>query len=145
MGLKKLFETLIKPYKRVIDFQIICDDNLILETYQDRLVTVFNNLVQNSIEAMQKNMVEDNKKVIIEVKKMDDFVELSFHDNAGGIANDKISKIFEPYFSTKEEKHGVGLGLYIVKSIIEMHLKGTVEVSSIENETTIKIKLPIII
>ncbi|ADG93311.1 PAS/PAC sensor signal transduction histidine kinase [Arcobacter nitrofigilis DSM 7299] len=145
VGLKKLFETLIKPYKRVIDFQIICDDNLILETYQDRLVTVFNNLVQNSIEAMQKNMVEDNKKVIIEVKKMDDFVELSFHDNAGGIANDKISKIFEPYFSTKEEKHGVGLGLYIVKSIIEMHLKGTVEVSSIENETTIKIKLPIII
>jgi|TARA_R110002033_G_scaffold802_1_gene7656 PAS domain S-box-containing protein len=143
--LKKLFETLIKPYKRVIDFEIICDDNLILETYQDRIVTVFNNLVQNSIESMQKNMIEDNKKITIEVKKINDFIELTFHDNAGGIDNDKISKIFEPYFSTKEEKHGVGLGLYIVKSIVQMHLKGTIEVSSIENETTIKIKLPIII
>jgi PAS domain S-box-containing protein len=141
---KRLLETLIKPYKRVTEFEIICDDKLIIETYQDRLVTVFNNLVQNSIESMQKNMIIENKKIIIEVKKEKDFIELYFHDNAGGIKKEDISKVFEPYFSTKDEKHGVGMGLYIAKSIVELHLKGSIEISSFSNETTIKIKLPII-
>lgn len=142
--LKTLIETLIKPYKRVTEFEIICDEKIILETYQDRLVTVFNNIIQNSIESMQRNMIEHNKRIIISVKKIRDFIELSIQDNSGGIEEKNLLKIFEPYFSTKEQRHGVGLGLYIVKNIIEMHLKGTISINSILNSTIVKIKLPII-
>lgn len=141
---KKLIETLIKPYKRITEFEIECDEKLIIETYETVLVSVFNNIVKNSIESMQRNMIVDNKKIIIHVKKRKDFIDLIIRDNAGGIDAEHISKIFEPYFSTKQEKHGVGLGLYIAKNVIELHLKGNIAVISNKNTTTVKITLPII-
>jgi len=140
--LNNLIETLIKPYKRVAVFEVVCDKELSIETYQDRLVTVFNNIIKNSIESMQRNMIKKNKKIIINVKKINNFIELSIHDSAGGIKEKYLSKIFEPYFSTKGQKQGVGLGLYIAKNIVEMHLKGTITVNSIVNNTIVKIKLP---
>ncbi|WP_428026584.1 PAS domain S-box protein [Arcobacter sp.] len=141
---KNLIETLIKPYKRVTEFEINCDENIIIETYQDRLVSVFNSIVKNSIEAMQRNMMEVNKKITIDVKKKKDFIELNIIDNAGGIEPQNITKIFEPYFSTKYQQHGVGLGLYIAKNIIELHLKGTIKITSLNKTTNVKITLPII-
>ncbi|WP_419764743.1 MAG: PAS domain S-box protein [Arcobacter sp.] len=141
---KKLIETLIKPYKRITEFEIECDEKLIIETYETVLVSVFNNIVKNSIESMQRNMIVDNKKIIIHARKRDNFIELIIKDNAGGIESKHIPKIFEPYFSTKQEKHGVGLGLYISKNVIELHLKGTITVTSSKNTTTVKITLPVI-
>ncbi|WP_298750678.1 PAS domain S-box protein [uncultured Arcobacter sp.] len=142
--LKKLIETLIKPYKRITEFEIECDNKIIIETYESVLVSVFNNIVKNSIEAMQRNMIVDNKKIIVQVKRKKDFIELFIKDNAGGIEPEHLTKIFEPYFSTKQEKHGVGLGLYIAKNVIELHLKGSISITSSANATITKITLPVI-
>jgi signal transduction histidine kinase len=64
-------------------------------------------------------------------------------DNAGGIPDEIIGHIFEPYFTTKSEKDGTGLGLYMSSIIIEKHLFGTIAVTNQDQGTKFTITLPI--
>ena len=89
------------------------------------------NLIINSKEALDENKIhnpyieisifKNNYKTLIEVK-----------DNALGIKEDIITKIFNPYFTTKEDK-GTGIGLYLSKAIIEEKLHGKLKVRNHEN------------
>ena len=55
----------------------------------------------------------------------------SILDNAGGINESDIEKVFEPYFTTKHRKMGTGIGLYIVSQIVDKHLKAIIEVKNV--------------
>ncbi|NWF66907.1 MAG: PAS domain S-box protein [Campylobacterales bacterium] len=78
------------------------------------------------------NIIHNNNSLILDIK-----------DNGTGV-NDKIlSNIFDPYFSTKEQGKGVGLGLYIVKMIVENSLNGSIEVKNIENGFLFRLIIPI--
>lgn len=100
------------------------------------LRSVFNNLFINAVQSMEKN--GGNLNVVISPDA--NFVKIEISDTGSGISEENRSKIFEPYFSTKET--GTGLGLAIVKKIIDDH-NGAIEVESASNEgTKFTVKLP---
>ncbi|MBM4055795.1 MAG: PAS domain S-box protein [Planctomycetes bacterium] len=113
-----------------------------LKTYQNELIQVFLNLLQNIIDITTIRKI-DTPKAWIHVYKTDDVVVIEVSDNAGGISDDLAKNIFLPYFSTKGEKYGTGLGLYLCKLIIERHCKGTIEVKNAGNGALFTINLPV--
>lgn len=96
-------------------------------------------LLVNASEA-----VTDNGEIVLRTKNSDDeTVRLEIADNGSGIAQEDIPHIFEPFFSTKRDARGIGLGLPIVHGIIQNH-NGKVEVHSVVGQgTTISLIFPL--
>jgi signal transduction histidine kinase len=105
--------------------------------YPDELNQVWTNLIHNALQAMNYQGT-----LTINVINQSDRLLIQITDNGGGISPEIQSKIFEPFFTTKPAGQGSGLGLDIVKKIIEKH-KGTIEVKSVPRETTFTVCLPI--
>ena len=102
------------------------------------LRSVFNNLFINALQAMEKTGGRLN--IRITPNENGECVNFEISDTGNGISSENLSKIFEPYFSTKET--GTGLGLAIVLKIVDIH-QGKIEVESIEGEgTKFTVKLP---
>lgn len=91
----------------------------------DKLRQVFSNVVDNAIDAMEANQTE--RRIEVSVQKRDGFGVVRIGDNGCGIDENKLSKIFNPFFTSKQ--NGTGLGMAVAKKIIEAH-RGTVEVHS---------------
>ncbi|WP_347814952.1 HAMP domain-containing sensor histidine kinase [Aliarcobacter butzleri] len=110
--------------------------NLKFETFEDikifgvknELSQVVLSLVSNSIDALKNR---HNPKISINVVSSSAEVIIEILDNAGGIKVKNLKKIFEPYFSTKEE--GTGIGLYLSKIIIEESFGGKLQVQNIKD------------
>lgn len=112
-----------------------------IQTYSRELLQVLINIIKNAKEALVENEQED-KKIDVSVDEVDGKVVLSISDNAGGINKSIIDKVFDPYFSTKDEKTGTGLGLYMSKIIVEKHLQGKIWIENRADGVTFKISLP---
>jgi signal transduction histidine kinase len=100
------------------------------------------NILTNAKDALLERNIE-NPEVIVQTKMENNNIFISIRDNAKGIDVDIINKIFEPYFTTKEEGKGTGIGLYMSKIIIENNMNGKIEVSNEENGANFTIKLPV--
>ena len=85
------------------------------------------NIIQNSIDSFIQNDI-DNKHIEIKAYKKDTKIIIEIMDNAGGIDTKIINKVFEPYFTTKHKKSGVGLGLSMVHDFIINKLKGEISI-----------------
>jgi signal transduction histidine kinase len=97
------------------------------DSYQNELKQVVLNLIKNAEDILIEKDIQDpyiKIKTYMEDKKY--ILEIS--DNGGGVPKDIIDKIFDPYFSTKTQKDGTGLGLYMSKTIIEDHCNGELSV-----------------
>ncbi len=97
-----------------------------IKTYKKELVQVLINFIKNAKEMFEEKK-SGSKIIFINEYIKNNNVILQICDNAGGIEQENIHRIFEPYFTTKDEKNGTGLGLYISKVIIEKHLNGTIK------------------
>ena len=109
--------------------------------YKNEFIQVVLNLVKNARDVLRDENIQ-NPKIIIKTEDIDSGVEISVNDNGDGIKVDILEKIFEPYFSTKDEKNGTGLGLYMSKMIIEGHLGGELSAVNAKDGASFKIKLP---
>jgi PAS domain S-box-containing protein len=126
-----------------IEFKASYDSDTEVKAYPRELMQVFVNIINNAKDSLMAHKIED---AVITVKVYDDkeYVNTEVCDNGAGIAKGILPKIFDPYFTTKDEKTGTGLGLYMSKMIIEEHLKGKIEVLSKDRGACFKIRLPII-
>jgi signal transduction histidine kinase len=115
------------------DLQISC--------YESELSQVIINLINNSRDALADNKV-DNPYINISFAQIDsDNVQIVIKDNAGGIPLEIQEKIFDPYFSTKEDRNGTGIGLYMSKVIIEKNMLGKLYFNNLENGVEFIIQL----
>ena len=113
-----------------------------VEIYSRELLQVLINLVKNSKEALENND-EKNREIKISTSEEKNKIRIEISDNAGGIEESLLDKIFEPYISTKDEKTGTGLGLYMSKTIIEKHFDGIFGVYNDKKGACFYIDLPI--
>jgi DNA-binding response OmpR family regulator len=94
-------------------------------TFENELIQVVLNLLKNAQDVLiQQDKATSYIDIMIDGKVM------CISDNGGGIDNEIIEKIFDPYFSTKMKKEGTGLGLYMSKLIVEEHCKGKLSVTN---------------
>ncbi len=122
---------MIKPIfsENKIDIIFEVSKNYKIIGYPNELGQAVLNIVTNAKDALVDSKNE-NKWIKIEIIQSDENIILTINDNAGGIPENILPNLFDPYFSTKEEKNGTGLGLYITKIIIEDHMNGKINVSN---------------
>lgn len=106
-----------------IKLQLRCDDTIAVTGYQSELAQVLLNLINNAKDSCIERKVKTPEIDVI-VGEQEDFIELSVCDNGGGIPDSIRDKIYDPYFTTKEEGTGTGIGLYMSKMIIEKNMAG---------------------
>ncbi|WP_185152871.1 ATP-binding protein [Fulvivirga aurantia] len=106
--------------------------------YPGKIHQVFLNILTNAFHAIGKSGT-----ITIKSELKNDNLRISISDDGKGISEENQLKIFDPFFTTKEIGKGTGLGLYIVKSIVEEH-EGEIEVSSKKDEgTTFRLLFPL--
>ncbi len=162
------FRNFYKPSKSMSDFTIghamastleiiraqLNNDNIRLSTnikdmkitnYENELKQSLLNIFNNAQDAINIRKENENFDAYIDITvfKENEKLNINISNNGGQIDDDIISRIFEPYFTTKFETQGTGIGLYMTKSIIETNMKGHIEVENIENGVCFKISLPL--
>ena len=101
--------------------------------YENQLIQALINILNNAKDALKENVKNsENKLIFIETKNIQNGLVLNIKDNAGGIPENVIGKIFEPYFTTKHKSIGTGIGLSITDQIITKHHNANITAS---NET----------
>ena len=96
-----------------------------IKNYANDLTQVFMNIVNNSKDALELNKIKD-KYIFISTEIKDGELIIKIKDNAEGISPNILEKIFEPYFTTKHESQGTGLGLYMSYKIVTERMKGEI-------------------
>jgi signal transduction histidine kinase len=130
--------TFLRPEIRVRDIIVELDLDPTLppvEVDRDQMKQAFYNVIKNAFEAMKSGGI-----LHIRSWQNESYVSVAFNDTGGGIAQNKMSKLFQPYFTTKAS--GSGLGLLIVRRIVREH-GGEIEIESNEGKgVRVTIHLP---
>ena len=123
-----------------IGFKTEFKEKLYVHGFKNEFSQVILNLINNSKDAFLVDKTEI-PEISIELKKQNKFVVVAIEDNAGGIPEEIINRIFEPYFSTKEDTQGTGVGLYMSKEIIEKNMAGKITVKNTKMGVRFQIKI----
>ncbi len=114
----------IEVIENIEDIEILALEN--------ELTQAVLNIINNAKDILITLPKESKRLIFITVYKEDKNIIIDIKDNAGGVPENIIDKIFEPYFTTKHKSQGTGIGLYMTESIITKHLKGDLVVKNID-------------
>ncbi len=117
----KIAESSLKKNRIEIVKELKADPEIMM--YHNEIMQVILNLLKNSEDNFREKKIQ-NPRIIIATLLFEDQCVIRICDNGGGIPATITKKIFEPYFSTKNDKLGTGLGLYMSKTIMEDHHNG---------------------
>jgi C4-dicarboxylate-specific signal transduction histidine kinase len=119
------------------------DDTIQTALNANKLLEALIIIINNAKDAIVERNIF-NPKININVEKIDNEFTISICDNAGGMTQKTMQKIFDENFTTKHNSQGDGIGLHISKKIIQHNLNGTLYVKNIDKGVCFKINLPII-
>ena len=119
-----------------VDIKLDFSQNTTAKIYgfKNELIHVILNLINNAKDILALNTELKERKIIIITKQMKSKIIINIIDNGGGIKDDIISEIFDPYFTTKHKSMGTGIGLYMSKQLVERHMKGKIFCKSIKHK-----------
>jgi len=138
---------LVEPTFEHHEIKIIvnnCDTNIMINGYKNEFSQAILNLLNNAKDAFN-GISKEEKEVKLSYFEKNNFAIIEIEDNATGIDKDIINKVFDPYFTTKEEGKGTGIGLYMSKTIVENNMSGNLEVENVEDGVKFIIKLPLML
>lgn len=105
-------------------------EDIEIHGFENEFIQVLINILNNSKDALLNKNYQ--RYIIISAKKENNMCIIKITDNGGGIKDKILDKIFEPYFTTKHQSSGTGIGLYMTKEIIEKHMGGTVNINNVK-------------
>ena len=111
--------------------------------YPNELSQVVLNLISNAKDAFEDISKTAHREIDVLITADEVYGIAQITDNAGGIDEEIIGRIFDPYFTTKEEGKGTGIGLYMSKTIVETNMGGLLEVANKDNGAVFTIKIPL--
>jgi len=105
-----------------------------VNSYKNELTQSIINILNNAKDALLEGNLENKKMIQITTFLKNDAVHIAIKDNAGGIPDDILTKIFEPYFTTKHKSQGTGLGLHMTYKLVMEGIKGNILVKNVSFE-----------
>jgi PAS domain S-box-containing protein len=135
----------LQSNKIVTTFNINCSLSFygVENEFKQVMIILLNNAI-DAIKGQREEKSIDQGKITIEFKCDNDYGLVEVSDNGGGISDTIIDNIFNPYFTTKHDSYGTGIGLYLAKKIIESRMKGSLSVKRIDFGSCFTIKVPLV-
>jgi C4-dicarboxylate-specific signal transduction histidine kinase len=126
--------------KANIEIRFKSSDGFYVNGYMNEYMQVLISILTNAKDTLSDKEIKD-AYIQIDLLKTDDNIVLKISDNAGGINEEHMHRIFDPYFTTKHKSMGTGLGLYISKMIIEKNMNGILSVENTKEGATFSITM----
>jgi len=144
-----IYESIVSAYELIsgsyknnnITLKILVDKSIEIDGYPNEFAQVLLNILTNAKDALKTNNIQ-NPCVTITSNIQEDTLSIEVLDNAGGIDESILTKIFAPYFTTKDKDAGTGIGLYMSKMIIENNMGGKIIADNTKDGAIFKIYLP---
>lgn len=125
-----------------LSFVIAHDTDLYI--YKNELIQVLMVIIQNAKDVLiERNIMNGEIVICFDVFHKPNYCSITVQDNGGGVINENIDKIFNPYFTTKNNINGSGLGLFIAKTIVERQLIGEITVENNYDGAYFRIEFPV--
>ena len=141
--LKNSVSVVLEAYEsQNIKISIICDPQIECFGYERELMQVLLVCFGNSKDAIEENGVREGKITVVGKQTPHGDVSITVTDNGGGAKNEIIHDIFNPFFTTKEEGKGSGIGLYMSKQIIEQGMQGSISAVNSTDGLSVTIEIP---
>ena len=144
--INNLLEAPLRSKALQVEIRTTEQTDTMITGYKNEFKQVILNLINNAADAISeryknKTLPKGEGRIIIDLHEDREYLHVDVHDNGGGIPEAIGEKIFEPYFTTKEDAQGTGIGLYMSKTIIEENMKGRLSFTVEEDRTTFHILL----